>query len=241
MPHRRRPMTSLAAPAAAALVCAGVAWVGPASAQSDVTVFAGGQLDVADSAYAGATIGLPGSVDSKGFAVRASIYTGSYDYNSGPNEIAADFTGAQAELIYRFGNGPTWGSVGIGYRYVDTDLSPADPGNRRDGGQGGVIVSLDGGHVSGPWRVDWYGSYGFELDDYNALASLTHQVGSSGRVRLGMEVAAEGDTNYNAYHIGPVAGFKLNDKSEIQVSVGLSDGDQRSSQAYVRLGFYRSF
>ncbi|GAA0769111.1 cellulose biosynthesis protein BcsS [Brevundimonas olei] len=241
MPHRRRPMTSLAALTAAAFACAAVAWVDPASAQSDVTIFAGGQLDVADSAYAGATIGLPGSVDSRGFAVRGSVYTGSYDYNSDPNEIDADFTGAQAELIYRFGSGPTWGSVGVGYRYVDTDLSPADPGNRRDGGQGGVIVSLDGGHVSGPWRVDWYGAYGFELDDYNALVSLTHQVGSSGRVRLGMEVAAEGDTNYNAYHVGPVAGFKLNDRSEIQVSVGLSDGDERDSQAYLRVGFYRSF
>lgn len=241
MPNYRRPMTALPALAAAAFACSAAAWAGPASAQSDVTVFAGGKLDVADSAYAGATIGLPGSTDSRGLALRGSVFTGSYDYRSGPAEIDADFTGAQAELVYRFGNGPTWGSVGVGYRYVDTDLSPADAGNRRDGGQGELIVSTDGGHVSGPWRVDWYGSYGFQLDDYDALVSLTHQAGSSGRVRVGMEIAAEGDSNYNAYHVGPMVGFKLDERSEIQVSAGLSDGDSRDSQAYVRLGFYRSF
>lgn len=241
MPHHRRPMTGLSALAAVALACTGVAWAGTASAQSDVTVFAGGKLDVADSAYAGATIGLPGSVDSKGLALRGAVFTGTYDYRSGPAKIDADFTGAQTELVYRFGAGPTWGSVGVGYRYVDTDLSPADPGNRRDGGQGELIVSTDGGHVSGPWRFDWYGSYGFRLDDYDGLVSLTHEAGTSGRLRVGMEVAAEGDTNYNAYHVGPMAGFKLDDRSEVQVSVGFSDGDNRDSQAYLRLGFYRSF
>lgn len=214
---------------------------GTSAAQSDVTVFAGGKLDVADSAYAGASVGLPGSVDGKGWAVRGSVYTGGYDYQSGPTTIDADFTGAQAELIYRFGSGPTWGSVGVGYRYVDTDLSPGDPGNRREGGQGEMIVSLDGGHIAGPWRVDWYGSYGFQLDDYDALASLTHTVGSSGRVRFGLEVAADGDSNYSAYHVGPVIGVKLGERAELQISAGLSDGDDRGSDRYVRVGFYRSF
>lgn len=77
-----------------------------------------------------------------------------------------------------------------------------------------MIVSLDGGHVSGPWRVDWYGSYGFRLDDYDALASLTHTVGSSGRVRAGLEIAADGDSNYSAYHIGPVLGVKVGDQAD---------------------------
>ena len=199
--------------AVALAVLGATVWAESAAAQSDVTVFAGGKLDVADSAYAGASVGLPGSVDGKGWALRGSVYAGGYDYQSGPTTIDADFTGGQAELIYRFGSGPTWGSVGVGYRYVDTDLSPGDAGNRRDGGQGELIVSLDGGHVAGPWRVDWYGSYGFQLDDYDALASLTHTVGSSGRVRAGLEVAADGDSNYSAYHIGPVLGVKVGDQA----------------------------
>ena len=238
--HRRRfaSKTSIAT----ALVALGVVgWSGTAAAQSDVTVFAGGKLDVADSAYAGVTIGLPGSVDNKGWAVRGAVYTGGYDYLNGSTTINADFTGGQAELIYRFGSGPTWGSVGVGYRYVDTDLSPGDPGNRRDGGQGEMMVSLDGGHVAGPWRADWYGSYGFQLDDYDAFASLTHTVGASGRVRAGLEVAADGDSNYSAYHVGPIIGVKIDDKSEVQFSAGYSDGDDRGSDGYVRIGFYRSF
>ncbi|MGO4409604.1 MULTISPECIES: cellulose biosynthesis protein BcsS [unclassified Brevundimonas] len=237
-PRRIASKTSLAA----ALVALGAAgWSGTAAAQSDVTVFAGGKLDVADSAYAGATVGLPGSADHKGLALRGAIYTGSYDYRSGPRTIDADFTGGQAELIYRFGSGPTWGSLGLGYRYVDTDLSPGDPGNRRNGGQGEMMISTDGGHVAGPWRVEWYGSYGFRLDDYDALASLTHTVGSSGRLRAGMEIGADGDSNYSAYHVGPVLGVKIGDQSEFQISVGLSDGDNRGAQAYGRLGYYRSF
>ena len=237
-PRRLASKTSFAA-VLTALGAMGSA--GTAAAQSDVTIFAGGKLDVADSAYAGASVGLPGSVDGKGWAVRGSVYTGGYDYQSGPTTIDAEFTGAQAELIYRFGSGPSWGSVGVGYRYVDTDLSPGDPGNRREGGQGEMIVSLDGGHVAGPWRVDWYGSYGFQLDDYDALASLTHTVGSSGRVRAGLEIAADGDSNYSAYHIGPVLGVKVGDQAEFQISTGLSDGDDRGSDGYVRVGFYRSF
>lgn len=237
-PRRLASKTSFAAVLTA---LSAMGWAGTAAAQSDVTVFAGGKLDVADSGYAGASIGLPGSVNGKGWAVRGSVYTGGYDYQSGPTTIDADFTGAQAELIYRFGSGPTWGSVGVGYRYVDTDLSPGDPGNRREGGQGEMIVSLDGGHVAGPWRVDWYGSYGFQLDDYDALASLTHTVGSSGRVRAGLEIAADGDSNYSAYHIGPVLGVKVGDQAEFQISAGLSDGDDRGSDGYVRVGFYRSF
>ncbi len=238
--HRRR-FASKALFAAALLILGAGGWAGGAAAQSDMTVFAGGKLDVADSAYAGATVGLPGSVDGKGWAVRGAVYTGGYDYQSGPTTIDADFTGGQAELIYRYGSGPTWGSVGVGYRYVDTDLSPADPGNRRDGGEGEVMVSLDGGHVAGPWRVDWYGSYGFQLDDYDALVSLTHTVGASGRLRAGLEVATDGDSNYSAYHVGPVLGVKISEEAEFQISAGLSDGDDRDSDGYVRVGFYRSF
>ena len=238
--HRRRLASKTSF--AAALVALGAAgWSGSAAAQSDVTIFAGGKLDVADSAYAGATVGLPGSVDRKGLALRGAVYTGSYDYLNGSTTIDADFTGGQAELIYRFGTGPTWGSVGLGYRYVDTDLSPGDPGNRRSGGQGEMMVSLDGGHVAGPWRVDWNGSYGFRLDDYDALASLTHTIGSSGRLRAGMEIAADGDSNYSAYHVGPMLGVKVGEDAEFQLSAGFSDGDNRGSQAYGRIGFYRSF
>ena len=240
MTDRPRRLASKTSLVAALIVMGAVGWSGTAAAQSDFTVFAGGKLDVADSAYVGATVGVPGSADNKGWAVRGVVYTGGYDYKNGPTTIDADFTGGQAELIYRFGTGPTWGSVGLGYRYVDTDLSPGDPGNRRDGGQGEMMVSLDGGHVAGPWRVDWYGSYGFRLDDYDALASVTHTIGASGRLRAGLEIAADGDSNYSAYHVGPVLGVKVGDQSEFQISAGLSDGDDRGSSGYVRVAFYRS-
>lgn len=218
-----------------------LAVAGQASAQSNVTVFAGGKLDVADSAYAGAAVGLPGSSENHGLALRGAVFAGSYDYDAVGTPVEADFTGGQVELAWRFSSGDTWGSVGVGYRYTDTDLSPADPGNRRDGGQGQAVVSVDGGHVSGAWRVDWYGSYGTRLDDYDVQASVTHAVGTSSRMRLGLEVGAEGDSNYSAYRVGPVLGVKLDDRSEIQIAAGYSDGDERDSQGYVRIGFFRSF
>lgn len=91
-PRRLASKTSFAAVLTA---LSAMGWGGTAAAQSDVTVFAGGKLDVADSAYAGASVGLPGSVDGKGWAVRGSIYTGGYDYQNGPTTIEADFTGAR--------------------------------------------------------------------------------------------------------------------------------------------------
>lgn len=223
------------------LLILGAGAAGQASAQSDVTVFAGGKLDVADLAYAGAAVGLPGSRDGRGLALRGAVFTGSYEYDAAGTPIDADFTGAQVELAWRFSSGSSWGSVGVGYRYTDTDLSPPDPGNRRDGGEGQAIISVDGGHVTGPWRVDWYGSYGVGLDDYDVQASATHAVGASNRMRLGLEVGADGDSNYSAYRVGPVLGVKLDDRSEIQISAGYSDGDERDSQGYVRIGFYRAF
>ncbi|MNN89542.1 hypothetical protein D3C81_2073730 [compost metagenome] len=70
---------------------------------------------------------------------------------------------------------------------------------------------------------------------------MTHTVGSSGRVRAGLEIAADGDSNYSAYHVGPVLGFKVGDQGEFQISAGLSDGDNRDSDGYVRVGFYHNF
>jgi hypothetical protein len=112
-------------------------------------------------------------------------------------------------------------------------------GNRRHGNQVEALVSLDGGHVSGPWRVDGYASYGTRLKDYSLRASLTHTL--SGPWRAGVEGSLEGDPTYKEERVGPFAGFQIDPKSDFQIAGGFDHQEGRGDGGFVRLAFNRSF
>jgi hypothetical protein len=91
----------------------------------------------------------------------------------------------------------------------------------------------------GPWRFDWYGSYGVRLSDFQARISLTRDVGPT--LRAGLEAAAETDPTYDLERIGPYAALKLDARSEVQASVGVSRQSGRAAAAYARISVYRTF
>jgi hypothetical protein len=209
--------------------------------QESVVVSGGGELDVASFGYLSATAALPGSQIGTGLAIRGSGFGGDYSYRGGPlhSRIDAQFGGGEVDAVYQITSGGLWINGVVGGRYVDTHFSPNDLGNRRRGSQGEVALGVDGGDVAGPWRTDWYGSYGTRLNDYEARLSLTHAIG--GHMRLGAEADVEGDPTYNQERIGPYLGVGLGKNAEVQLSAGFSEGSARPAGGYLRMGFYHGF
>ncbi len=213
--------------------------VSPVLADDRVGVFAGGQLDFSNFVFIGATASLGPSLGN-GVAVRGILDTGGYDYIDGKlGTVKANFGGGELDVLYQFTHNNFWGDVGVGGNDTYTALSPEDVTNRRRGQQAEVRVSLDGGDLSGPWRVDWTGFYGVRLNDYSARIGLTHAL--SPQFRLGAEFYAEGDPTYNLYQFGPSAAVKVGDRSEIQFSAGPSWESGFPSRAYFRALIYQSF
>lgn len=230
-------LSSAALAAIASLAAPGAAW-----SQQHVVVFAGGEVDNASFGYVGGTFALPGAEIGHGFAVRVSGFGGGYGYTGGPliQHINGVFGGTEVDGVYQFSQGGLWINGVVGGRYVDTRLSPGDPTNRRNGEQWEVALGLDGGYVSGPWRTDWYGSYGTRLDDYQARLSLTHALGG-GAWRAGVEGAVDGDPAYNAERVGPYVGYVFAKNAEVQFSAGFSDSSFRGAGGYARVGFNEGF
>jgi len=224
-------------------VASGLAWsIAPAAARAEdhAVVFAGGMMDHAKFGYLGGTIALPGSALGRGFAIRGAAFVGDYSYKGGAGQhVDANFSGGEISGLYQLSGGWGWMNVGPGIRYTDTSLAPSDPSNRRHGRQGELIISADGARLLAPWRFDWYGAYGTRLSDYQVRASLTHDLGPV--VRAGLEASFEGDPTYDLQRVGPYGAIRLGDKSELQVSVGVSGQTGRGTGAYLRTGVHHSF
>ena len=232
---RRAPL--MGACAVLALACAAMC---PTTLRADPApqIFVGGQTDFASFGYVGGSVPV-----FDGFGVRASGFAGTYQYDGGPTgptgRVRGDFSGADLEVIYQYTNANTWVNAGVGASYIDTQLTPFDPGNRRHGGQTEAIFTLDGGHVWGPWRVDGYGSYGELLDDYSVRGSLTHTL--SRLWRAGLESSADGDPTYDEERVGPLAALRIGPSSEAAISAGVAHQSGRGDGGYVRLAFNHSF
>ena len=230
------------APAAAQVVPAGALDAGrPGDVEpgQSLLLSAGGQIDFSRSGYVGATVPLPGGGIGRGLAVRASGFGGDYTYDSSSRRIDGSFWGGQLEGVYQLTRPGAWLDLAAGVRYVDTSLTPFDRGNRRHGSQAEPEFSTDGGLVRGPWRTDFYGSYGTRLEDYAVRASLTHNLTS--RLRGGGEVSFEGDPTYDLQRVGPYVGYYLDRRSELQLSAGVSHQSGQGEGGFLRVQLYRTF
>lgn len=223
-------------PPAAFILCAG-----PAAAQQSGVVFGGGYVGNHDrSVYAGGTLPLPGSSFGHGWSVRGIAGVGRYSYDGGPAAVIdAKYRSGEIDAIYQASGAWGYGNVGVGARYTDTKLSPADPTNRRDGGKLGAVLTADGARNAGPWRVVGFASYGTGLRDYYTRADITRRIGTS-KVRLGVEGGLQGDTDYRRRMLGVVAYVAATDRWEIRLSGGRNAGDGRTG-AYGALGVARVF
>ena len=116
---------------------------GSAHAQDSAAVFAGGYVGDNSSAYAGALVPLPGATLGKGLAIRATASAGQYDY-IGSRKIDADYTSVEALAAYQFSGAWGYANLAAGPRFTRTNLSPSDPGSKREGSRWDAYVSADG-------------------------------------------------------------------------------------------------
>ncbi len=211
-----------------------------AQARERGVVYASGVVSDDHSASVGATIAAPGGRLGQGWAFRFGVYGGDYSYDSGPFTVDADYLGAEAALVYQWSGDWGYGNVALGPRYANTDLSPSDPGNRREGSQWDVALTVDGSRKFGPWAVTGYASYGFDLEEYYARADLTYQLTPA--LALGVEIGAEGDNeDYSREVLGAVA--RIHEDGQpwaVKLSAGVRDGDDDSS-AYGAVTLSRTF
>ncbi len=211
-----------------------------AQAREQGVVYAGGLVSDDHSASVGATIAAPGGRLGQGWAFRVSVNGGDYSYDSGPLNIDADYRGADVAVVYQWSGDWGYGNLALGGRYADTDLSPADPGNRRGGSNWDVALTVDGQRRFGPWAVTGYASYGFDLEEYYVRADLTRKVSPS--VALGVEIGAEGDSgDYSRQVLGAVARFESPNRPwAVKLAAGVRDGDDDNS-AYGAITVSRTF
>ena len=226
--------------AGVSLVTAALAGV-PAAAEGNV-FFAGASVDQSDSAYVGVRIALPGGQDGNGFAVGASAYGGTYAYDANPaTRIDAEFTGGQVNLQYVYTADDYWGSVGVGYRSTNTYFDPQDLTNENRGVVDEAIVDASGGRVwDNRMRLDYYGSYALETEDYLARASLTRQA-ESWKGRYGARASFQGGNEYELQQVGPEVVLQASEKTELILSAGASFPSFDDTSAYASVGIIRLF
>jgi hypothetical protein len=212
---------------------------GPARADdSRVAVFAGGQFDFSNYVFGGVTVALPGSTIGNGVAVRGLVDAGGYDYLSGDlGTVKANFGGGEIDGVYQITHRNFWGDAALGVNDTYTGLSPYDPNNRLGGQQVELRVSLDGGNLSGPWRLDWFGYYGLRLSDYEAMVGGTHALSSIWR--LGLQAYSEGNPTYSLYQVGPYAGLTFGHREELQLSAGEAWESGLTPRVYVKASLYQ--
>ncbi len=213
----------------------------PTAGPGRVAISAGGETDYTNAFFVGSTWALPGAALGKGPALRASVFAGGYSYDTGlpATQINATFVGEEFDATYQFSHANLYANASVGVRDVNTTLSPGDPNNRR----AGVVVEpaaiLDGVKIAGPWRADWFASYGTRLQDYEGRLGFTHAL--SGTTRAGVETSFDGDPTYDVFRVGPYAGVNLDPRTELQISAGYAHQSARNGSAYLRVGFYHRF
>jgi hypothetical protein len=208
------------------------------SAAAESTVFGGAILGHDRLVYAGVTVPLHAVQNDQTWAVRGTLSAGDNNYIAAIGKITEKQVRADLSALYQvFGS---WGYVdaGLGARYVNTRLSPRDPGNRERGAQWEPVASASGQRSEGPWRVSGFGSYGFRVRDYYVRGDVSRTV--TPMLRLGAEAIFDGDRNDDRQRFGPLLIVTPSRDFELQLSAGASHSNVRDG-AYAAIGFRHSF
>lgn len=196
------------------------------AARAEGTVFGGVIAGGDNTAYLGVSVPLPGARVGQGPAVRAIVGGVQYKYDAAVGRVRGEQVRADVSLLYQVSSARAYFDAGLGVRYVDTRLSPRDPGNTRRGGQWEAVVSASGEQNLGPWQLSQFGSYGFSDRDYFVRGDVTRAV--AGPLRLGLEAQADGARDYSRQRYGVVVGFAPSPRWVVKVSGGASEQSSRS-------------
>jgi hypothetical protein len=209
----------------------------PAQSQERTSVFGDVTLGRDRGVSAGVTLTPAGSRIGAGWGLRTTVSTSRYRYESNGVPVRSEDSRVEAAVIRQW-SGP-WGyvDVGVGARYVNTDLSPDDPSNDRRGVRWRPALSATGIRHLGPWRAQGFASTGLGDDDYYVRGELTRALGAG--VRAGAEIVVDGDPNYDRQRYGAVLGYGA-ETWEVRLTAGASDAPGRT-EGYGTIGFSRRF
>ena len=212
----------------------------PASAQDTGVVYTGGSAGDGANGYAGGLAALPGGQLGEGFAVRAGVSGGQYHYDSNGQRISADYIGGEIALVYQTSGSWGWANFSAGPRVTDTNLKPADPGNRMRGTRFDLALQTDG-TAGNEWRTTWFASLGVNDRSYITQMRFNRLVDGETDTRLGIEGGVQGDRSYTRPSAGLFASTRLGSKWQGLVSGGFSKQKDRSAKPYVTLGISHVF
>ncbi len=190
-----------------------LAWLcsAPASA-ADNTWFAGAEgSESSYSGYVGVIVPSDGLAEQgRGWFQRYWADTFGYEYLGQPGLVEAEAYGAEAAIGWSASSADGYGAVSIGYRFVDTDLAPDDLSASARGGKSGAKIQFDGERrFSSTWKAQVIASYTTSFDGYWSRMRLLNT--SNASTHLGLEVAAQGNDEYDAWLSGLVAVFQPSD------------------------------
>jgi hypothetical protein len=197
-----------------------------AATADDRLFLAGGEVsDGSYYAYTGLVMPAFGRQNGRGFIQRYWLDRLGYEYDTATDRIKASAYGAEAALGWGSSSEKGWGTVSLGVRYTNTDLSPDDPQATARGDQVGAKFQLEGERqVAEAWRLGGIASYTTEQNGYWARARLMRgqPVGNA----FGVEFIAAGNDEYNSTAEGFVASFH---PSQGKWSVALRAGYRQQS------------
>lgn len=204
-------------------------------------VFTGGSVSDNESGYGGFIIALPGATLGHGFAVKAAMNGGRYDYVGGVGHIEAKYYGGQLAFVRQWSGEWGWANLSAGGRVTQTDLSPFDPGNERAGTRLDAALGADGAFNMGDrWRLGWYSEGGVRDEFYLARLEGTRSM-LAGKWRLGVEGSIQGDPTYQSESVGGVTAITLKKGLELQFGGGAVFQNGKNSKPYASVGFSTLF
>ncbi len=183
----------------------------PAAAQEN-TWFAGAEgSETSYSGYVGLIVPSDGLAEQgSGWFQRYWVDTFGYEYLGQPGLIEAEAYGAEAAIGWSASSADGYGAISIGYRFVDTELTPDDVTANARGGKSGAKIQFDGERrFSADWKAQVIASYTTSFDGYWSRMRLLNT--SNASVHMGLEVAAQGNDEYDAWLTGLVAVFQPSD------------------------------
>ena len=203
--------------------------------------YAGFSSGEGSSGYVGAITALPGSTLGAGLAFRSTISGGNYRYQTAGTDIEADYYGLEVGLVQQW-SGP-WGraNVSIGPRFTQTDLSPQDPGNDRQGSRADLAVGTDGARNIGDFQLGWFGSLGLFDESYQLQGRIGRLIVPHSGISAGLEVGLQGDPSYENKSVGVFLSREFTTGWTAQASVGSSERDGGERDAYLSVGGSRAF
>jgi hypothetical protein len=234
-PPRKNALLAVGLLAILLVTAAPLAW-----AESDGGWFAGGMLGGGGLGYGGITLALPGAALGHGLAARLSGYYSDYRYFSGATRIDGKDTSGQVIALYQFSGDWGYSNLGAGGQFIDTRLTPVDPGNKRRGSRFDGTLDIDGALYADQWRADWYANYGINQRDYYAQTGVTRAVGLSGW-RLGILGGVQGDVHYTRTQAGALIIRAFDTGLELRVSGGATFQSRRGTDGYISVGFSQPF